>query len=131
MCHLSPSKLNDLINIQEIRGSLDITSFNHIDFPYLSNLRIIGSDPNQVRSLPCNDVDLSERSKYAINVDNTMLESIDLSSLQRVSGGGVRLVDNPSLCYLGNLSYFMTNSSFQSCIESGHRRSEMECSKCN
>lgn len=125
----SPLILNDLIDIQEIRGSLDISGFNRADFPYLSNLKMIGTYPNEVLSLFCNVSDSSERSKYSINIVNTHLESIDLSSLESVRGGGVRLVDNPSLCYLGNLSYYLSDTSFSSCILDGHRRSEDECGK--
>lgn len=125
----STSILTDLMTVKEIRGSLDISSYNRPHFPFLSNLKYVGTDPGQVRLLSCNETYSLFRSPIVINIANTALESIDLSSLESVSGGGVRLINNPSLCYLGNLSYYMTNSSLLSRVSEGHRRPEEECGK--
>uniref|UniRef100_A0A1X7SH33 Receptor L-domain domain-containing protein n=1 Tax=Amphimedon queenslandica TaxID=400682 RepID=A0A1X7SH33_AMPQE len=48
------SILNDLNDIREIRGSLDISGFNKETFPYLSNLKTVGNDSTQVLSQSCN-----------------------------------------------------------------------------
>ena len=117
--------LNDLNNIQEIRGSLDISGFNKETFPYLSNLRIVGNDSSQILSQSCNRS--SDRFRYSIIISDTDLVSIDLSSLETVRNGGVRLQNNPSLCYLGNLSYYITNMSSPSCILDNYRRDIEEC----
>ena len=50
----SPSILNDLNDIREIRGSLDISGFNEETFPYLSNLKTVGNDSSQLLSQSCN-----------------------------------------------------------------------------
>ena len=122
---ISFSVLNDLSDIREIRGSLDISGFNEETFPYLSNLRIIGNDSSQILSQSCNGS--SDRFTYSIIISGTDLVSIDLSSLETVRNGGVRLQNNPSLCYFGNLSYYLTNNSSPSCILDGYRRSIEEC----
>ena len=119
------SILNDLNDIKDIRGSLDISGFNKETFPYLSNLRIIGNDSSQVLSQSCNGS--SDRFRYSIIISNTNLVSIDLSSLETVRNGGVRLQNNPSLCYFGNLSYYIANTSSPSCILDNYRRDIEEC----
>ena len=119
------SILNDLNDIREIRGSLDISGFNKETFPYLSNLKTVGNDSSQVLSQSCNGS--SDSSEYSIIIANTDLISIDLSSLEAVINGGIRLQNNPSLCYLGNLSYYLTNSSAPSCVLDNHRESIEEC----
>ena len=117
--------MNDLNDIREIRGSLDISGFNKEIFPYLSNLKTVGNDSTQVLSQSCNGS--SDSFKFSIIIADTELVSIDLSSLEAVINGGVRLQNNPSLCYLGNLSYYLANISSPSCVLHNHRRSVDEC----
>ena len=116
-----------LNTIQEIRGSLTIERFEHAEFPYLSNLVTIGSDFNETFSFSCNNN--SENRKYSILIDGTELISIDLSSLQEVNGGGVQLSDNPDLCYVGDFSYYVTDSSADFCLINQYRSSIEQCSK--
>ena len=117
----SPSILNDLNDIREICGSLDISGFNKETFPYLSNLKTVGNDSSQVLSQSCNGS--SDNFQFSIIISDTSLVSIDLSSLEAVINGGIRLGNNPSLCYLGNLSYYLTNASSSSCVLDNHRKS--------
>ena len=117
-----------LRTIEEIRGSLTIEFFEESTFPFLSNLKVIGSDPSKVLSFPCGD-NSTEKSKYSVLIDNTKLRSIDLSSLERIDGGGVQLIDNNDLCYIGNLSYYLTNSSVSVCLLNNYTRSREECSE--
>ena len=129
---ISFSILNVLSDIREIRGSLDISGFNKETFPYLSNLKTIGNDPSQILSQSCNgSSDRFQIFQYSIIISDTDLVSIDLSSLETVRNGGVRLQNNPSLCYLGNLSYYLTNNSLPSCILDDYRRSMEECELSN
>ena len=121
----SPSILNDLNDIREIRGSLDISRFTEETFPYLSNLKTVGNDSSQVLSQSCNGS--SDNFQFSIIISDTSLVSIDLSSLEAVINGGIRLGNNPSLCYLGNLSYYLTNASSSSCVLDNHRKSINEC----
>ncbi|XP_019864099.1 PREDICTED: epidermal growth factor receptor-like [Amphimedon queenslandica] len=123
--NVNPSILNDLNDIREIRGSLDISGFNKETFPYLSNLKTVGNDSSQVLSQSYNGS--SDSFKYSIIIADTDLVSIDLSSLEAVINGGIRLQNNPSLCYLGNLSYYLANASSSSCVLDNHRSSINEC----
>ena len=74
-------------------------------------------------------------SSYAVQYSlvvyqNNQLQELDLSSLETISGGGVLIVDNPQLCYVGNLSMYLTNPSEQhQCITSSHRRDPQTCSE--
>ena len=117
--------MNDLNDIREIRGSLDISGFTEETFPYLFNLKTVGNDSSQVLSQSCNGS--SDNFNYSIIIAGTSLVSIDLSSLEAVINGGIRLENNPSLCYLGNLSFYLTNSSASSCVFDNHRQSIEEC----
>ena len=124
----SISELERLKNIQEIRGSLTFEFFNKQNFSYLSNLRVIGSDPSQVLSFQCNGT--GDRVKYTVFIEETDIVGLDLSSLERIESGGIQLIDNPSLCYIGNLSTYITNSSVDICIpDNNYRRPEEECGK--
>ena len=124
----SVNELERLKDIQEIRGSLTIEFFNYKNFSYLSNLRVIGSDPSQVLSFKCNGT--GDRIKYTVFIEETDLVSLDLSSLERIENGGIQLVNNPALCYIGNLSYYITNNSENICIpDDDYRRPEEECGK--
>ena len=124
----SPSELERLKDIQEIRGSLTIELFNKQNFLYLSNLKVIGSDPSQVLSFSCNGTE--EMIKYTVFIEGTDLVSLDLSSLERIENRGIQLIDNPSLCYIGNLSSYITDSSVDICIpDNDYRRPEEECGK--
>ena len=124
----SPSELERLKDIQEIRGSLTIELFDRQNFSYLPNLKIIGSDPSQVLSFTCNGTE--GRMKFTVLIEETDLVSLDLSSLERIENGGIQLINNPSLCYIGNLSNYITDSSVDICIsDNNYRRPEEECGK--
>ncbi|XP_019864466.1 PREDICTED: uncharacterized protein LOC109593811 [Amphimedon queenslandica] len=122
------SILNVLKDIIEIRGSLDISSFSDKTFPYLSNLKAVGTNSVQVLSTQsCQG--LSEYFNHSIIVSDTSLVSIDLSSLETVSGG-IRLHNNPSLHDIGNLCYYLINdnaSLSSSCVLDNHRLIMNEC----
>jgi len=61
---------------------------------------------------------------------NSALQELDLSSLETISGAGVLAHNNPLLCYVGNLSTYLTNPSEQNkCITSSHRRDPQTCSE--
>ena len=124
----SITELDRLKDIQEIRGSLTIELFNKQNFSYLSNLRVIGSDPSQVLSFMCNGT--GDRIKYTVFIEGTDLVSLNLSSLERIENGGIQLINNPALCYIGNLSYYITNNSANICApDDDYRRPEEECGK--
>ena len=119
--------LSAISTIRNITGSLSIELYNHPTFPYLSNLETIGSDFSEVLLFPC---DNGTRLPYSIYITETDLISIDLSSLRDIHGGGVSVNNNPKLCFVGDFSQYLRNSSADLCRGSQHRRPMEECSKC-
>jgi len=57
------------------------------------------------------------------------LQELDLSSLETISGGGVLAFNNPQLCYVGNLSRYLTNPSEQHQCFVSDRRDPQTCSE--
>ena len=91
-------------------------------------MRVIGSDQSQVLSFSCNGT--GDMIKYTVLIKGTNLVRLDLSSLEKIENGGIQLINNPSLCYIGNLSNYITDSSVDICIsDNNYRRPEEECSK--
>ncbi len=124
------SSLDKLSTIKEITGSLSIEVFRQTtSFPYLSNLEIIGSDFSRVgkfRCFPSNALS----TPYSIYITNTDLVSIDLSSLQQINGGGVSIDRNNDLCYVGDFSQYITNTSADLCLGgNNYIRPIEDCSK--
>ena len=60
---------------------------------------------------------------------NSALQELDLSSLDSISGGGVLVFSNPQLCYVGNLSMYLTNPSQQHQCIVLDRRDPQTCSE--
>ena len=127
-CVYSSDDLLKLTTIRHITGSLSFDLFNFPDlFPYLSNLETVGSDFDEVLSFPCNGS--SSSSPYSIYITGTDLVGIDLSSLREINGGGVSIDNNPSLCFVGDFSRYITNSSADYCTGEDYRRPTDECSE--
>ena len=106
---------------------MSIEVFSYEEFPYLSNLETIGSDPDAVESFPCDGLN-SSTAKYSIYITGTQLVSIDLSSLREISGGGVSIDNNPDLCFVGDFGQYLTDdSSHEVCIGSNYRKTMEEC----
>ena len=149
----SLSRLELLSTITEIRGYLRIQGWGEETFPYLRNLRRIGSPNGTADNSFCNDGQRCEFSflhfsstdnlifaflKNSSYVDdfsvelslNLQLQQIDLSSLETISGGGVLFFRNPQLCYVGNFSTYLDNQTTQhQCIISPFRRDPQGCSE--
>ena len=60
---------------------------------------------------------------------NNALQELDLSSLETISGGGVLAFSNPQLCYVGNLSTYLTDPSEQHQCIVLDRRDPQTCSE--
>ena len=60
---------------------------------------------------------------------NSALQELDFSSLETISGGGVLVFNNPQLCYVGNLSMYLTNPSEQHQCVVAHRKDPQTCSE--
>ena len=117
--------LNVLRNIEEIRGRLQVALTDATELPYLSNLKRIGSDIDEIGNTSC----LEENRRYSIIIESPSLVSIDLSSLESISNGGIILGDNPNLCYIGDLSFYLTDPSQHVCLLNDTMRDYDLCSK--
>ena len=125
----SEDTLNILNTIQEIKGTLSIERWPYPAFPFLSNLRILGSNVTiNLRPFPSECANGSS-VRYALYIsNNNNLTSIDLSSLREIKGGGFYLDgNNPQLCLIGNLSSLVTNTSAPVCVTAQGRRDPQQC----
>ena len=130
-CYSEETTLNILNTIQEIKGTLSIEFWPYTTFPYLSNLRILGSNITNLRPFPSECANGSS-VRYALYIDNNNnLTSIDLSSLREINGGGFYQTNNPQLCLIGNLSSLVTSTSAPVCVNSQGRRDPQQCGKTN
>ena len=61
----------------------------------------------------------------------SVLQSIDLSSLQQIQYGGYVLGNNPQLCYVGNFSRYLTDNTSTVCTSTiiVPRRDPVACGK--
>ena len=125
----SLSRLELLSTITEIRGYLRIDDWRQQTFPYLRNLRRVGSPKCTTISFggACSD-------DYSLSIlRNTRLQQIDLSSLESISGGGLLFLGNPELCYVGNLSMYLDDPTTQpQCLGMSQpfRKDTQTCSEC-
>ena len=127
----SETTLNILNTIQEIKGTLSIENWPYTTFPYLSKLRILGSNITNLRPFPSECANGSS-VRYALYIDNNNnLTSIDLSSLREINGGGFHQTNNPQLCLIGNLSSLVTSKSAPVCVTSQGRRDPQQCGETN
>ena len=119
--------LDVLKNIKEIRGRLQVALTDATKLPYLSNLKTIGSDIDEIGNTSC--LEENRIRRYSIIIESPNLVSIDLSSLESISNGGIILNDNPNLCYIGNLSFYLTDPSQHMCLLNDTMRDYDLCSK--
>ena len=125
----SLSRLELLSTITEIRGYLRIDGWRQQTFPYLRNLRRVGSPNGTTISFGggCPE-------DYSVSIlRNAQLQQIDLSSLESISGGGLLFLGNPELCYVGNLSRYLDDPTTQpQCLSRTlpFRKDPQTCSEC-
>ena len=86
-------------DIEVVLGQLAITNWGEAVFDYLPNLMYIGGFEGN-SSLTENDYD----SLYI--ADNSLLNQIHLPKLVEISGLDISLINNPNLCYIGELEYY-------------------------
>ncbi len=63
--------------------------------------------------------------------NNPTLREIDLRSLKEIRSGGFEIGLNPELCYTGNLSIYLEDSSYETAMISPLRKAANECGKIN
>ena len=122
-----PDTLNILNTIQEIRGTLTIENWLYGPFPYLNNLRVLGSNGGSFLRFRSECANGSRVPTALFINNNPNLTSIDLSSLEEIRGAGVYMHNNPELCLIGNLSSLVTNSSAPVCVIPQARKDPQQC----
>ena len=103
----------DLSSIEVIRGQLIISGFGTDEvFDYLPNLMYIGGFDGET-AIDSGDLDSLEISDNTVSVNPTNipfnLTQVHLPKLVGISTKGAYLVNNPSLCYIGLLEYYITS----------------------
>ena len=81
---------------------------------------------------------MSNSAIFSLALISNSFASIDLSSLEEISHGGVVWHQNVNLCYVGDLGLYVNKETLNSterfaaeCPTSSRRRSNDSCSKCN
>ena len=101
-----------LSNIEIILGQLFISNWGEAVFDYLPNLMYIGgfegntSLPNNTGySLVFHDNNPADHS-FSTSQSNVSLSQVHFPKLVEISRFDVFLIDNPDLCYIGELEYY-------------------------
>ena len=93
---ITSSQLSHLSDIKEITGYLLIENVNFTNLRFLRNLEVLhGVQTIEYRS----------GQHYALIIEgNDNLQTLSLSSLQRIENGGIRISGNPQLCLVDTLA---------------------------
>ena len=102
-------------DIEIILGQLSIDNWGETVFDYLPNLMYIGGFEGN-SSLPTNDENvldslaISHNNPADIPSSSVSLYQVHLPKLVEVSGLDIFLINNPDLCYVGELEYYKASS---------------------
>ena len=116
-----------------IRGQLIISGFGTDEvFDYLPNLMYIGGFDGET-AIDSGDLDSLEISDNTVSVNPTNipfnLTQVHLPKLVGISTKGAYLVNNPSLCYIGLLEYYITSPNLEVLYDDMAVRPYSECGK--
>ena len=123
----------DLSSIEVIRGQLIISGFGTDEvFDYLPNLMYIGGFDGET-AIDSGDLDSLEISDNTVSVNPTNipfnLTQVHLPKLVGISTKGAYLVNNPSLCYIGLLEYYLTSPNLTVLYDDMAVKPYSECGK--
>ena len=111
-----PSNLSQartfLSDIEVILGQLVISNWGETIFDYLPNLMYIGGFEGN-SSLATDVLDsliINDNNPVNIPLSNVSLNQIHFPRLVEISGLDIFLINNPALCYVGELEYYKTSS---------------------
>ena len=102
-----------LSDIEVILGQLVIGNWGETVFDYLPNLMYIGGFEGN-SSLAENALDslyIHDNNPVNIPTSNVSLNQIHFPRLVEISGKDIFLINNPDLCYIGELVYYNASSS--------------------
>ena len=101
----------DLSSIEVILGRLIISGWGEEVFDYLPNLMYIGGFEGDT-ALPdtyLDSLEISDNNPTFSSLITVSLTQIHLPRLVEISVLGVYVVNNPTLCYIGELEYYITS----------------------
>jgi len=101
----------DLSSIEVILGRLTISFWGEEVFDYLPNLMYIGGFKGET-ALPDTYLDsliISDNNPASSALISVSLTQIHFPRLVGISTLGIFVVDNPTLCYIGLLEYYLTS----------------------
>ena len=105
--NLSQARIS-LSDIEVILGQLVISNWGEAVFDYLPNLMYIGGFEGNT-SLPDNarfSLLIHDNNPLYIPSSSVSLAQMHFPKLRKVSGFNVVLINNPNLCYIGELEYY-------------------------
>ena len=99
-----------LSDIEVVLGQLAITNWGETIFDYLPNLMYIGGFEGNSSLSFSNALFIVDNNANNIPSSDVTLRQIHFPRLVEVPVGNVTLNDNPDLCYIGNLEFYLTSS---------------------
>ena len=114
-------------SLEEIRGTVVISSYDMQQLSFLSNVRVIGSS-NPSDLITSGDLGVSRFGSHdvAVLIERTQrLTAVDLSNLETIRGD-VILFNNQELCHIGNFS-FSTHESEEDMVIGGRTCGRFTC----
>ena len=119
-------------DIEVILGQLVIAHWGETVFDYLPNLMYIGGFKGN-SSLAVDALDslyIYDNNPVNIPTTNVSLIQIHFPKLVEISGLDIFLINNPDLCYIGELEYYKASSNqtvMYSTIEGSPRKNYSDC----
>ena len=123
-----------LSDIEIILGQLVISNWGEAVFDYLPNLMYIGGFEGNSSLADDARFSLFVTDNNPVNIPSSSvsLTQIYFPKLVRVSGFNILLINNPDLCYIGELEYYEASSNqtvIYSNIDGIPRKSYNDCSE--
>ena len=98
-----------LSDIEVVLGEVAITNWGEAVFDYLPNLMYIGGFEGN-SSLSFSALYIVDNNPTSISTSDVSLRQIHFPRLVEVPIGNVFLLNNPDLCYIGNLEFYFKSS---------------------
>ena len=98
-----------LSDIEVVLGQLSITSWGEAVFDYLPNLMYIGGFEGNSSLTFRSALFIVDNNVADIPSSNVTLRQIHFPRLVEIPVGNVTLNDNPDLCFIGKLEFYLTS----------------------
>ena len=99
-----------LSDIEVVLGQLSITNWGETVFDYLPNLMYIGGFQGNSSLTFCNALFIADNNPTSVSTSDVSLTQIHFPRLVEVPVGNVTLNNNPDLCYIGSLEFYLVSS---------------------